>query len=301
MKENIRNNKKRLIIYGILAIITITFSISGAILFNTGHGTVGSVRVKLIPIAFAFNDLDAVIRNGYVKAECNGKEIVVTYKNPDAHIDERFVYEFKTQDNIDYITNTYSDANSETGDFVATNMVEAIYKVNAGTGKVSDTYRLSSFGATSLRDGVVYTDKEEIVTVELNIKTNIVKNALALNIETIQDSDYIHVEELAELTSSLQKNRTFRIEKRDTTMYVKEEDIYYEIFFSFKDREIMLRSAASAIKILKPDLYTKLYNGTNKLDFNITLSEYKIIENVSFSEQGIFKSNENIFEVFMFK
>ncbi len=301
MKENIRNNKKRLIVYGIIALITITFSISGAILFNKGHGTVGSVRVKLIPITLAFNDLDAVIRNGFVEAECTGTQIVVTYKNEDANIDEKFIYEFKTQDNIDYITNTYSDANSEMGDFIATNMIEAIYKVNLGTGKVSDTYRLSSFGATSLKDGAVYTNKEEIVTVELNIKTDILKNALALNIETIQDSDYIHVEELAELTDSLQKNRTFRMEKRDTTVYVKEDDIYYEVFFSFKDKEIMLRSAASVVKILKPDLYTKLYDGNNKLDFNIASTEYRVIENVTFQEQGIFKNNQNIYEVLMFK
>lgn len=301
MKYNIKENKTRIIIWGIIAFITISFSISGAILYSKGHGTVGSVRIKLIPIAFEFNNLDAVIRNGYIEAKCTGKEIEVTYKNSKANINQKFVYEFKTDNGVEYITNTYSDANSEFGDFIATNMIEAIYKVNLGEGKVSDKYRLSSFGATSIKDGAVYTSKGEITTVELNIDTNIVKNAIALNIETIQDSDYIHVEELSEMKSSLEKTRIFRLVKRDTIVYVKEADIYYEVFFSFKDKEILNRSAGSVINVLKPELYIKLNDGNGNMDFNIASTEYRVIENVTFQEVGIFESNENIYEVLIFK
>ncbi len=300
MKENFKNNKVRVIVWGIIAIITIASSISGAILFKTGHGTVGSVRVKLIPIAREFNKLDAVIRNGNIEATCKGKEIIVTYKNANGN-EEKFIYTFKSEDNIDYLTNTYSDSTSTNGDFIATNMIEAIYKLNGGTGKVSDKYRISSFSATSLKDGAVYTNKEEIVTVELNIKTNIVTNAVALNIETIQESDYIHIDELTELATSLQRNKVFRIVKRDTTAYVKEDNIYYEIFFSYKDKEIMLRSAGSIIYILKPELYKKLNDGTGILDFHIASPDYQMVENVTFQEVGIFESNNNIYEFLIFK
>ena len=301
MKENIRINKVRLIVYGIITVVLIASSIAGAILYKKGSGTVGSVRIKLIPISTAFNNLDAVIRNGHIESKCTGTEIVVSYINKDAKIDQKFVYEFKSEEGIDYITNTYSDANSEIGDFIAINMIEAIYKLNQGIGKVSDKYRITSFGATSLKDGAIYRNKEEIITVDLNIKTNIVNNAVALNLETIQDSDYIHIDELSEMKSNLQRTRTFRIVKRDTILYVKQDDVYYEIFIQFSDKEIMYRSAASVINILKPELYKKLNDGTGNLDFNIQSSEYRIIENVTFQEVGIFNSTDHIYEFLIFK
>lgn len=301
MKENIRINKVRLIVYGIITAVLIASSIAGAILYKNGSGTVGSVRIKLIPISTAFNNLDSVIRNGHIESKCTGTEIVVSYINKEAKIDQEFVYEFKTEEGIDYITNTYSDANSEIGDFIATNMIEAIYKLNQGIGKVSDKYRITSFGATSLKDGAIYRNKEEIITVDLNIKTNIVENAVALNLETIQDSDYIHVDELSEMKSNLQRSRTFRIVKRDTILYVKEDDVYYEVFFQFSDKEIMYRSAGSVINILKPELYKKLNDGTGNLDFNIQSNEYRIIENVTFQETGIFDSTDHIHEFLIFK
>ena len=95
MKENIRNNKVRIIIYGILMILFIASSISGAVLYKKGHGTVGSVRVKLIPIADEFNKLDNVIRKGYISAACEGKDIVVTYSNETGTLNEKFVYSYK--------------------------------------------------------------------------------------------------------------------------------------------------------------------------------------------------------------
>ena len=180
-------------------------------------------------------------------------------------------------------------------------MIEAIYKLNQGIGKVSDKYRITSFGATSLKDGAIYRNKEEIITVDLNIKTNIVNNAVALNLETIQDSDYIHIDELSEMKSNLQRSRTFRIVKRDTILYVKEDDVYYEVFFQFSDKEIMYRSAGSVISILKPELYKKLNDGTGNLDFNIQSNEYRIIENVTFQETGIFDSTDHIHEFLIFK
>ena len=282
MKENIRINKVRLIVYGIITVVLIASSIAGAILYKKGSGTVGSVRIKLIPISTAFNNLDAVIRNGHIESKCTGTEIVVSYINKDAKIDQKFVYEFKSEEGIDYI-------------------IEAIYKLNQGIGKVSDKYRITSFGATSLKDGAIYRNKEEIITVDLNIKTNIVNNAVALNLETIQDSDYIHVDELSEMKPNLQRSRTFRIVKRDTILYVKEDDVYYEVFFQFSDKEIMYRSAGSVISILKPELYKKLNDGTGNLDFNIQSNEYRIIENVTFQETGIFDSTDHIHEFLIFK
>ena len=69
MKENIRINKVRLIVYGIITVVLIASSIAGAILYKKGSGTVGSVRIKLIPISTAFNNLDAVIRNGHIESK----------------------------------------------------------------------------------------------------------------------------------------------------------------------------------------------------------------------------------------
>ena len=301
MKENIRNNKVRIIIYGILMILFIASSISGAVLYKKGHGTVGSVRVKLIPIADEFNKLDNVIRKGYISAACEGKDIVVTYSNETGTLNEKFVYSYKNEDGIEYITNSYSDKNSEYGYFIAENMMEAIYKVNKGEDMVSDKYRLSSFTATSIKDGAVYQNKEEITKIDLNIKTNVMQNAIALNIETIQDSDYIHVEELAEMLSSLKRNKVFRIVKKNTTLYVREDNIYHEVYISFTDREIYLRTMGSVIKILKPELYKKLDDGTGAMDFSVDSNEFRVIENVSFQQQGIFTKNDGIYEIILFK
>lgn len=301
MKENIKKNKTRLIVYGVLFVVLVASSIAGVLLYNSGHGTVGSIRIKLIPIARTFNELDPVIRNGYIKAECDGKKLVVTYKNDDAKINEKFIYEYHLVDGISYISNTYSDANSQIGDFIATNMIEAIYKLNNGKGKVSDRYRITSFGATSIKDGVVYTNKEEIVTVELNLNSNIVENAIALNIETIQESDYIHVEELAEMVNSLNRLRTYKIKKKDTILYVRDGGQYFEIFFSYSDKEIMLRSAGSVIKILKPELFAKISDEKGIVDLNTTTSEFRTIENVTFKEEGIFEKSGQIYEVILLK
>ena len=301
IKNNVRNNKTRIIVYGIITILTIAFSISGAILYKNGHGTVGSVRVKLIPIANTFNKLDTVIRKGYVSAACDGKEIVVTYSNETGELNEKFVYTYNNENGIEYLTNSYSDKNSEYGYFIAENMMEAIYKYNKGEGNVSDKYRLSSFTATSIKDGAVYQNKEEITTVNLNIKTNIVENAVALNIETIQQSDYIHTEELADMLENLKRSRTFRIVKKDTTAYVKDGSLYYEVFFSFKDKEILNRSAGSIISILNPTLYKKLDDGTGAMDFSVQSNDFRVIENVAFQEPGIFTSNYHIYEIIIFK
>lgn len=301
MKENIKNNKVRIIVYGIITFLAIAFSISGAILYKSGHGTVGSVRVKLMPIATAFNNLDAIVQKKYVSATCDGKDIVVTYSDEAGKLNEKFVYSYKNEEGLEYLTNSYSDKNSEYGYFIAENMVEAIYKVNKGDGLVGSKYRLTTFSATSIKDGAQYQNKEEITTINLNINTDIVKNSVALKLETIQESDYIHIDELAEMMPSLASTRTFRMAKKDTIVYIKEAGSYYEIFFQAKDKEILLRSAGSIINIMKPELYKKLDNGTGAMDFSIPGKEFRIIENVSFQTPGVFTKNTGIFEIILFK
>ena len=300
MKENIKNNKTRLKVWSIIAFITIAFSISGIILFNNGHGTVGSVRIKLIPVAKEFNKVDAVIRKGNLKAECNGKELIITYKDKTFNIDEKYVYEFGTEEDISYITNTYSKANSEMGDFIAINLIEAIYRLNNGTERVSDKYRISSFSATSVKDGATWEETEELITVKLNLNTNIMKNVAELKIETIQESDYFHIDDLKDMVSDLETKRTFTLTKRDTVIYVKKEESYYEIYFYYKDKEIMMRSAGSVIKLLKPTLYEKIANSDGIVDFSGMSNEYRITENVTFTEPGIFPKNERIYEIVLY-
>jgi len=301
IKENFAKNKKRIIVWGSIALFSIVFSVLGSISFNNGHGTVGSIRVKIIPITNTFNELDAVIRNGKIKAKVSGRDIVVTYEGANSKT-EKYVYSFDSKDGVDYITNTYPDSNKTNGEFIATNMIEAIYKINGGKGKVSDKYRLTSFSATSVKDGASYSSKNELTTVDINIRTNIVNNAIALKVQTIQESDYIHVEELAEMLPNLKKIKTYRLKKDNTTIYVKESAIYYEVYFSFKDKEIMERTAASIIYILKPELYNKLIDeSTGMLNFNISSGDYKITENVSFQEERVFDSLENITELLIFK
>ena len=301
MIGNIKTNKTRIIVWGSIALFSIIFSILGSISFNNGHGTVGSIRVKLIPIANAFNELDAIIRNGNMNAKCSGRKIVVTFNNPNGK-KEKYEYKFNSKDGVDYISNTYSDSSKSTGEFIATNMIEAIYKINGGKGKVSDKYRLTSFSATSVKDGASYETKNELTMIDLNIKTNIVNNAVALKIQTIQESDYIHVEELAEMVPNLNKIKSYRLKKEKTTLYVKESAIYYELYFSFSDKEIMERSATSAIYILKPELYNKLLDEeTGMLNFSISSGDYKVTENVVFQEERIFDNNSNITEILVFK
>ena len=300
MKENIKNNKSRLLVWGIIAFISVIFAISGIISFNKGHGTVGSVRIKLIPVANEFNKIDAVIRKGNIKAECDGKQLIITYKDKAFNIDEKYIYEFGSEEDVNYITNTYSKANSEMGDFIAINLIEAIYKLNHGTEKVSERYRISSFGATSVKDGAKYEETEELITVKLNLNTDIIKNVAELNIETIQESDYLHVDDLKDMVEKLESTRTYTLTKRDTVVYVKKDSSYYEIYFYYKDKEIMMRSAGSIIKILKPNLYDKIANSDGIVNFSGISNEYRITENVTFTEPGIFPKNERIYEIVLY-
>ena len=84
-------------------------------------------------------------------------------------------------------------------------------------------------------------------------------------------------------------------------MDAEDSDVYYEVFFSFTDKEIMLRTAGSIVKIINPTLYAKLDDGTGAMDFTVQSNEFRIIENVSFQQPGIFNTNSGIYELLLFK
>ena len=62
-------NGKKIFLLFILCVITFVLGIVGKNSFNNGHGNIGSIRYKLLPIQEEFMRLDTVIRNGNIKAE----------------------------------------------------------------------------------------------------------------------------------------------------------------------------------------------------------------------------------------
>ena len=296
MKENFRQNKKRILFWGVLFIITLSMSISGIVLSGSGHGKIGSKRIELIPIAKKFNELDAVIKHGDLIATVKSDKLVVT----ETEKDYVYTYTLETMGTTKYLASTYDGKSKKTGDFVAFQLVDAIYKLNLGEDDLGKYYNLESFTESTVELGAQYKADGKKGTIFINIKGNIV-NKMAGKIATIQEKSIITPNDLSEMFSQLEEKQAFVIEKGDTTIYIKDLKTTYDIYASFTDTLVVTRSLANVVGLLKPEVYDSLFDDNENIVFQYNSPAYKYYTNVTINETGIFKKPSGLYRIRLYK
>ncbi len=292
-----KENKKRILFWGFICFLTIALSVGGIKLYYDGYGTVGQARKKLKPVAEQFNKTDLVIRYGNLEAEVNGDKIIVEDKNKST----KYEYQYLNENGRDIITNTYSSLNSATAEIIAKGMIDAVYRLNNGTGSVFSEYQYSIFTNTTIDNGVSL-DNGSTIVIKINLNQNIVKNIkeLKLNLES-SEVNTINVNDLSDLKSSLNSNKTYLKTKNIITIYVKQLDNgYIEIYGQNNSDSVnneLHDSIMNVIKILNENLYSLINTNGDNLNQNNLNDDYEVSINYDFNEPDIFKNLNNITKV----
>lgn len=293
-----KENKKRIIVYSIIMFVFLILFFLGRSAYNKGYGTYGSMKQKLGPYAVEFNILDEVKRLTDIRAEVEKDKLVVTYITAE-NKKEKYKFEYKNENGIEYITNKDEYGNN-TWNFVAYQMANAVYHINGGKGSIFNSYDPKLFATTTINDGLIIDTNTK--TVSINLKTNVVNNVMG-KLPSLKDDLYAKDTDLTTLASELKTNGFFRFEKQDIKIYVKTVGNTYEIYSSVTDDNVsrVYKSLASVVKILKPDVYQKLNLAENTNAFESGNSYFQSNMNVTFSEANIFGINDNIIQVILFK
>ena len=250
------------------------------------------------PIVLEFNTSDEVKRLTDIRANVSKDEIIVTYITPDKK-KQKFVFEYYKTNNIEYIKNK-DEYNSTTWSFIAQQMANAVYHLNGGKGSLFDLYDPTIFSETTIQDGLIYnTSSKEVM---INIKANVASNIYG-KYKTLKDDVYIKDEDIVNLASELDKDKTFKYNDQDIKIYVKNTDTSYEIYSALSNDNAYRSnlSVANIIKKLKPAVYETLNITDTNIIFETNTSTYSTQYNVVFSESGIFETNDKIFKLTLFK
>ena len=293
-----KENKKRIIVWGTIFVIFVISSVIGTIGFKKGYGKIGSIQMKLNPIATEFNKLESVKKYGDLNATVDGDKLVVV----DSNKNQKYVYKFSKENNINTITNTYSAADTITGELILKAMVDSVYHLNGGKGSIFDKYELKNLTAVNINDGIVYKSDGE-TTVTININVNLADNIKG-KVVTIQQNSYIKESDLTNMMAQLKANKTFKITRFDITIFVMDSNqSFYEIYTKLdSDNDVNIyKSLAYVVKILKPEVFDEIMDedGNPKIDYSS--NKYKIISNALFTDSSIFGTTENIFEMILYK
>ncbi len=289
-----KENKKRITFYGIIFVIFLILSIYGLNLYNKGYGKYGQIKLKLDPIALEFNTLQDVRNLTDITASVKKDQLIVTYINV-SNKKEKYIYQYTENNGIEYITNT-DEYNSNTWNFIAIQMINAVYHANGGKGNVFELYDMKTFESTTLIEGLTLSTTKK--TVSINIKANIVKN-ISGKYPSIKDEKYIKAEDLVALKDTLATDGKMQIKVDDVNVYVKQNDEGYEIYSTVvnDNRQRVYKSIGNIIQLLKPSLYELLLGADNEIHFETESTEYQYLETITFSESGIFETNNEVFEI----
>ena len=175
-------------------------------------------------------------------------------------------------------------------------MANSVYHLNGGTGSIFDLYDYNVFETTTLLDGLIYNEGRKTVTI--NIRTNVVKNIYG-KIDSKKDDVFASEEDLFNMQSDLSTQTYFRFVKEDINMYVRSVNDSYELYIAVTEnnRDRALKSLANAIKILKPNVYATIVDENGNINFSPDSTDYQMNANVTFSEAGIYQTNDSILEI----
>lgn len=229
-----KGNKNRLIVWGGIWLFCLLIGIGGLVSFYNGYGRIGQARKKLAPVVEKFNEVDTIIRYGGIKAEIVKDKIVVTQTSGSST--KKYEYEYSVENGRDIITNVYNKNDSVVGETIAKGMIDAVYKLNGGTGSVFEEYQYTVFKNTTTDMGVnlLVGDNNQI---KINLNENIVQNIKDIQ-ENIDDNqiNYINANDLLKLKDDLKENGNVKLEKNTIVVFIIEKENNYVIYAYDSDR-----------------------------------------------------------------
>jgi hypothetical protein len=218
----------------------------------------------------------------------------------DTNRDFTYTYTLEEKNNIQYISCAYSGREKKTGDFVAFELVDAIYKLNLGDKDLSKYYNLESFKESTIELGAQYQGDDKNGAIFINIKGDIFAQ-MSGKIQTLQQKAVITPNEMADIFTKLETDKVYEYEKDNTKIYVQNTTNNYEIYVSFEDDYVLNHSLANVIGILKPEVYDSLFNDNGEIEFQFNSPAYKLYTNVRFTEGNIFKNPTGLYHVRLHK
>lgn len=190
-----KENKRRLIFWGIICGILLIISVGGFALYMTGHGVKGEIKKNLTPIVDTFNKLKGLDQykkvNINILAAIDDGKIVVTYKTANSTSNFNFLYETMSTEKILHLSYSANDENIAS--IITKNMIEAVSIVNGKTeGAVFEKHTLNDFTKTTILNGVAI--KKDAQTNTTDVYINISKSILDNEDLVIPDGNEASIE-----------------------------------------------------------------------------------------------------------
>ena len=171
-----KENKIRLIFWGVIWIITLILSISGVILYMNGVGSRGKIRKELKPVNDSFNNLSSIIRYREAGIDISSKlkddRIIVRYKTDTIDASYDFVYDESLGTGILVMQYGNASADKDISISVARFMIDAVaVKNNHPEGEIFKNYQFDYFYNTNVIQGLGISDEGTTTTVKINMLT----------------------------------------------------------------------------------------------------------------------------------
>ena len=224
-----KENKIRLIFWGVIWIIALGMAIAGVILYINGVGTHGKIRKQLKPANDAFNKLSTIQRyreSGIdISSKVKDDRITVRYKTGTIDASYDFIYEDYLGE--DTITMEYGNtsADKDISISVARFMIDALAVKNGHQeGEIFKNYQFDYFYNTNVLQGLGINDEGTVTKVRINLNKVVIDN---LDNNTPTPPDTPNEEDLSDSLKELNK----KLESENKLLLViakKDEKSYSE-------------------------------------------------------------------------
>lgn len=186
-------NKTRLVVWGIIFVITMSFTVLGGVKYKEGYGNGLQAKEDLEPIVEAFNTQTFITSykaaGTTIKAENKSSYILVTYSK--GINTTSFLFNYKVEGNFRLVQLDYTTPDKTAAEVVGRGIIEATATANgAKDGDVFNQYSFDEFRTTSLADGVVLINTGDNYTIKINIKTNIVENLKQKDVVPVEEEQF---------------------------------------------------------------------------------------------------------------
>ena len=176
-----KENKIRLIFWGVIWIITLILSISGVILYMNGVGSHGKIRKELKPVNDSFNNLSSIIRYREagidIRSKLKDDRIIVRYKTDTIDASYDFVYDESLGTGILVMQYGNASADKDISISVDRFMIDAVaVKNNHPEGEIFKNYQFDYFYNTNVIQGLGISDEGTTTTVKINLNTVVTDN-----------------------------------------------------------------------------------------------------------------------------
>lgn len=211
-----KENKLRLVFWGMIWLCVLASSIVGYYAFSTGHGQRGKIVYSLKPIINNFNSLeqlkkynDAGIKfNAYI----DGGALIFNYVSASDNKEYKYLYE---DGNKKILESDYQE-NDTVAQIINKLLIEAIVVKNDGyEGVIFNKYNLEDF-SNSIDEGILYKKSGNNISVMIDIEKN------PLNYKNDESKSL----ELSDFNTEI--NKLFNIAKE----YYNQNDINKEVTYS---------------------------------------------------------------------